>query len=159
MNELLTILKQNALESPENLAKMLGTSVEKIKTTMTQYEESGLIRGYQAIINESMLEERPVTTVIEVKITPESEGGFDRIAARISQFSEVESVYLMSGTFDLLLFVKARTMHEAARFVSEKLATLDGITSISSHFMMKAYKQNGILMQPEEDDERLKISP
>jgi len=159
MNELLTLLKQNALETPENLAKMLGRSVDEIKTQIKQYEETGLIRGYQAIVNDFMLEQRPVTTVIEVKIIPENEGGFDRIAHRISQFDEVESVYLMSGTFDLLLFVKGKTMHEAAGFVSEKLATLDGVTSISSHFMMKAYKKNGILMQTGEDDERLKISP
>jgi DNA-binding Lrp family transcriptional regulator len=159
MNELLSLLKQNALESPENLAKLLGTSIDDVKAKMAQYEQSGLIRGYQAIVNESMLEERPVTTVIEVKITPENEGGFDRIADRISQFTEVESVYLMSGTFDLLLFVKGKTMHEAAGFVSEKLATLHGVTSIASHFMMKAYKKNGILMQTGEDDERLKISP
>ena len=90
---------------------------------------------------------------------PESEGGFDRIANRISQFTEVESLFLMSGTFDLLVFIKGKTMHEAARFVSEKLATLAGVTSTATHFMMKTYKLNGIEMQSGEDDERLKISP
>jgi len=159
MNELLELLKQNALESPENLAKMLGLSVDEVKKKIAEYEKEGVIRAYQAIVNEEKLDASLVTTVIEVKVTPESEGGFDRIATRISRFPEVEAVYLMSGTFDLLLFIKGRTMHEAAGFVSEKLATMQGVTSTATHFMMKTYKQNGILMHTGEDDERLKVSP
>jgi DNA-binding Lrp family transcriptional regulator len=159
MNELLNLLKQNALESPENLAKMLGVSVDDVKKQIAEYEKEGVIRAYQAIVNEEKLDASLVTTVIEVKVTPESEGGFDRIADRISRFPEVESVYLMSGTFDLLLFIKGRTMHEAAGFVSEKLATMKGVTSTATHFMMKTYKQNGIVMHTGEDDERLKVSP
>jgi DNA-binding Lrp family transcriptional regulator len=159
MNELLELLKQNALETPENLAKMLGLSVDEVKKQIADYEKEGVIRAYQAILNEEKLDASLVTTVIEVKVTPESEGGFDRIAARISRFPEVEACYLMSGTFDLLLFIKGRTMHEAAGFVSEKLATMPGVTSTATHFMMKTYKQNGILMHTGEDDERLKVSP
>jgi len=159
MNELLNLLKQNALESPDNLAKMLGISVDDVKKQIAEYEKQGVIRAYQAIVNEEKLDASLVTTVIEVKVTPESEGGFDRIADRISRFPEVESVYLMSGTFDLLLFIKGRTMHEAAGFVSEKLATMKGVTSTATHFMMKTYKQNGIVMHTGEDDERLKVSP
>jgi DNA-binding Lrp family transcriptional regulator len=159
MNELLTLLQQNALETPENLAKMLGISVDEVKKQIAEYEKDGTIRAYQAIVNEEKLDAARVTTVIEVKITPESEGGFDRIADRISRFPEVDSVYLMSGTFDLLLFIKGRTMHEAAGFVSEKLATMPGVTSTATHFMMKTYKQNGILMHTRERDERLKVSP
>lgn len=159
MNELLELLKQNALETPENLAKMLSLSVDEVKKQIAEYEKEGVIRAYQAIVNEEKLDASLVTTVIEVKVTPESDGGFDRIAARISRFPEVESAYLMSGTFDLLLFIKGRTMHEAAGFVSEKLATMAGVTSTATHFMMKTYKQNGILMHTGEDDERLKVSP
>ena len=159
MNELLNLLKQNALETPENMAKILGISVDDVKKQIAEYEKEGVIRAYQAIVNEEKLDASLVTTVIEVKVTPESEGGFDRIADRISRFPEVESVYLMSGTFDLLLFIKGRTMHEAAGFVSEKLATMPGITSTATHFMMKTYKQNGILMHMGEGDERLKVSP
>ncbi len=159
MNELLNLLKQNALESPETLAKVLGISVDEVKSQIAEYEKTGIIRAYQAVVNEEKLDPSLVTTVIEVKVTPESNGGFDHIADRISRFPEVESVYLMSGTFDLLLFIKGRTMHEAAGFVSEKLATLSGITSTATHFMMKIYKQNGILMHTEEGDERLKVSP
>jgi len=159
MNELLNLLKQNAIESPENLAKMLGITVDEVKKQIAEYEKEGVIRAYQAVINDEKLDASLVTTVIEVKVTPESDGGFDRIADRISRFPEVESVYLMSGTFDLLLFIKGRTMHEAAGFVSEKLATMPGITSTATHFMMKTYKQNGIVMHTGEDDERLKVSP
>ena len=159
MNELLNLLKQNALESPENLAKMLGITVDEVKQQIAAYEKEGVIRAYQAIVNEEKLDASLVTTVIEVKVTPESEGGFDRVADRISRFPEVESVYLMSGTFDLLLFIKGRTMHEAAGFVSEKLATMKGVTSTATHFMMKTYKQNGILMHTKDENERLKVSP
>ncbi|MBT8045790.1 MAG: Lrp/AsnC family transcriptional regulator [Pontiella sp.] len=159
MNELLNLLKQNALESPENIAKMLGITADEVKKQILEYEKEGVIRAYQAVVNEEKLDASLVTTVIEVKVTPESDGGFDRIAERISRFPEVESVYLMSGTFDLLLFIKGRTMHEAAGFVSEKLATMPGIVSTATHFMMKTYKQNGIVMHTGEDDERLKVSP
>lgn len=159
MNELLNLLKQNALETPENLAKLLGLSVDEVKQKIAAYEKDGVIRAYQAVVNEEKLDTSLVTTVIEVKVTPESEGGFDRIADRISSFSEVESVYLMSGTFDLLLFIKGRTMHEAAGFVSEKLAIMPGIISTATHFMMKTYKQNGIIMHTGDGDERLKVSP
>lgn len=159
MNELLKLLKQNALESPENMAKMLGISVDEVKQKIAECEKKGVIRAYQVVVNEEKLDTSLVTTVIEVKVTPESEGGFDRIATRISKFPEVESVYLMSGTFDLLLFIKGRTIHEAAGFVSEKLATMPGVTSTATHFMMKTYKQNGILMQTRDGNERLKVSP
>lgn len=159
MNELLNLLKLNALESPENLAKMLGISADEVKAKVAEYEASGVIRAYQAVVNEDKLDTGLVTAVIEVKITPESDGGFDRIAERISKFPEADSVYLMSGTFDLLLFIKGRTMHEAFRFVSEKLATMTGVTSTATHFMMKTYKQNGVNMQTGESDERLKVSP
>jgi len=159
MNELLNLLKQNALETPENLAKMLGISVDEVKEKIAGYEKSGVIRAYRAVIDEDKLDEGLVTTVIEVKITPESEGGFDRIAGLICEFPEVESAHLMSGTFDLLLFIKGRTMREAAGFVSEKLATMPGVTSTATHFMLKTYKQSGFVMQAGEDHERLKISP
>jgi DNA-binding Lrp family transcriptional regulator len=159
MNELLNLLKQNALESPENMAKMLGLSTEEVKQQIADFEEEGVIRAYQAVVNEEKLDSSLVTTVIEVKVTPESEGGFDRIADRISRFPEVDSVFLMSGGFDLLLFIKGRTMNESFRFVSDTLSTMPGITSTATHFMMKAYKQSGIIMNTGEGDERLKVSP
>ena len=159
MSELLEILRINGRESSENLAKMLGISEEEVISQLKSLESDGIIRAFQAVVNEEKLDHSIVTTVIEVKVTPESDGGFDRIAQRISNYSEVESLFLMSGTFDLLVFIKGKTMHEAAQFVSEKLATMNGVTSTATHFMMKTYKLNGIAMQSGEDDERLQISP
>ena len=159
MDELLRILKRNALETPENIAKMLNVSVSEVKARIAEYEKSGVIRGYQAILNEDQLELDRVTAVIEVKVTPEREGGFNRVSNRISRFPEVQSVYLMSGAYDLLLFVSGKDLKEVALFVSEKLATLDGELSTSTHFMLKTYKHHGVLMEKESEDERLQVSP
>lgn len=159
MDELLRILKSNALEKPENIARMLNITADEVRARIAEYERSGVIRGYQAIVNEDQLEMDRVTAVIEVKVTPEREGGFDRIAARISRFAEVQSAYLMSGAYDLLLFVSGRSLKEVAMFVSEKLATLEGVLSTSTHFMLKTYKHHGILMTEESTDERLQVSP
>ena len=159
MDELLKLLEQNALESPANLAKMLGTTEAAVTEQIADYEKQGIIRGYQALINEDLLGLSRVEAVIEVKITPERQGGFDRIAERIGKFSEVRSMFLMSGTYDLLLFLRGETLHEAASFVSEKLATMDGVVSTATHFKLKTYKHQGVLMQQGEQDERLKVSP
>ena len=126
---------------------------------MTEYEQSGVIRGYQAILNEDRLDLDKVTAVIEVKVTPQREGGFDTIAKRISRLPEVQSAYLMSGTYDLLLFVEGRNLREVATFVSERLSPLEGVLSTSTHFMLKSYKRLGVLMQQEVSDERLTVSP
>src|SRR6516225_8878288 len=159
MDELLKILQTNALESRENLARMLGVPVAEIGARIADYEKRGVIRGYQAILNEDQLDQDKVTAVIEVKVTPQREGGFDTIAHRISRFPEVRSAYLMSGTYDLLLFVEGRTLREVAAFVSERLSPLEGVLSTSTHFMLKTYKRFGVLMQQETSDERLTVSP
>jgi DNA-binding Lrp family transcriptional regulator len=159
MDELLDILQTNALESRENIAKMLGVSSAEVNARIAEYEKSGVIRGYQAILNEDKLDLSKVTAVIEVKVTPQREGGFDTIAQRISRFSEVRSAYLMSGTYDLLLFVEGRTLREVAAFVSERLSPLEGVLSTSTHFMLKTYKRFGVLMHQEILDERLSVSP
>ena len=159
MDELLKILKKNALENPEDIAKMLGLSEDEVKTRILEYEQKGIIRGYQAIVNEDQLDLERVTAVIEVKVTPERGGGFNRVASRISRFAEVQSVYLMSGAFDLLLFVAGRNLKEVALFVSEKLATIEGVISTATHFMLKTYKNHGVLMETGHEDERLQITP
>ncbi|HMP89662.1 MAG TPA: Lrp/AsnC family transcriptional regulator [Kiritimatiellia bacterium] len=159
MDELLKLLKKNALETPEDLARMLNMPVEAVKAKIAEYEKSGVIRGYQAVVNHDQLDLNLVTAVIEVKVTPEREGGFNHIADRISKFKEVQSLYLMSGTFDLLLFVSGQTLKEVAYFVSDKLATIPGVLSTSTHFMLKTYKENGVLMHVENEHERLKVSP
>jgi DNA-binding Lrp family transcriptional regulator len=159
MDELLKILESNALETPESIAQMLGTSAAEIRARIADYEKRGVIRGYQAVLNEDQLDLGKVTAVIEVKVTPQREGGFDTIAQRLSKFPEVRSSYLMSGTYDLLLFVEGRTLREVAAFVSEHLATLEGVLSTSTHFMLKTYNRLGILMEQESTDERLSVSP
>ncbi|HEY5909441.1 MAG TPA: Lrp/AsnC family transcriptional regulator [Verrucomicrobiae bacterium] len=159
MDELLNILQANALESRENIGRMLGLSAAEVDQRIRQYEKQGVIRGYQAILNEDQLDLEKVTAVIEVKVTPQREGGFDVIARRISGFSEVRSAYLMSGTYDLLLFVEGRNLREVAAFVSERLSPLEGVLSTSTHFMLKTYKRFGVLMHHEQSDERLSVSP
>lgn len=159
MDELLKLLKTNALESPKDLARMLNTTEEAIKAKVAEYERTGIIRGYQAVVNTDQLDVDIVRAVIEVKVTPEREGGFNRIAERVSKFPEVESVYLMSGGYDLMAVVAGRDLKEVAFFVSEKLATIAGIISTGTHFILKTYKNNGVLMEAEKTDERLKVSP
>ncbi len=159
MDALLKLLQANALESHENLARMLGVPAADVAARIRDYEKRGVIRGYQAILNEDELDLEKVTAVIEVKVTPQREGGFDTIAHRVSRFPEVSSAYLMSGTYDLLLFVEGRTLREVAAFVSERLSPLEGVLSTSTHFMLKTYKRLGVLMRQETQDERLSVSP
>ena len=159
MDELLRILETNALVPREDLARMTGLSVAEISQRIADYEKRGVIRGYQAILNEDQLDLEKVTAVIEVKVTPQREGGFDTIAERIGRFPEVRSAYLMSGTYDLLLFVEGRTLREVAAFVSERLSPLEGVLSTSTHFMLKTYKRFGVLMHQPGSDERLTITP
>jgi DNA-binding Lrp family transcriptional regulator len=159
MDELLKLLKNNAKESPENLAKLLGRTPEEVSAQIADYEASGIIQGYQAVINEDKLDGAPVTAAIEVRLTAEREGGFNRIAERISRFPEVRSAFLMSGGYDILLFVSGKTLHEVASFVSEKLSTLDGVVGTGTHFMLKTYKRNDVLMHIPDENERPQISP
>jgi DNA-binding Lrp family transcriptional regulator len=159
MDELLRILQSNALESHENIARMLGLPAAEVRQRIADYEKRGVIRGYQAILNEDQLELDKVTAVIEVKVTPQREGGFDTIAGRIGRFPEVRSAYLMSGTYDVLLFVEGRTLRDVAAFVSERLSTLEGVLSTSTHFMLKTYKRFGVLMHQPSSDERLTVTP
>ena len=159
MDELLRILKNNALETPENIGKMLDLTPAEVKARIAEYEEKGVIRGYQAIVNEDQLDLERVTAVIEVKVTPEREGGFNQIATRIGKFPEVKSMYLVSGAFDFLLFVEGRNLHTVAMFVSEKLSTIDGVVSTATHFMLKTYKHHGFIMETQDEYERLKVTP
>jgi len=159
MDEILKILQGNALEPRETIARLLDLPAEEVNRRIADYEQRGVIRGYQAILNEDAIDLDKVTAVIEVKVTPQREGGFDVIADRISRFPEVRSAYLMSATYDLLLFVEGRNLREVAGFVSERLAPLDGVISTSTHFMLKTYKRFGVLMHEKRSDERLTVTP
>ena len=159
MDDLLKILKENALETPQNLARMLDIPEDEVKTRIAAYEADGVIRGYQAIVDKDQLGLNLVDAVIEVRITPERDGGFNTIAQRISGFPEVTSVYLMSGGYDLLVFISGENLRDVAGFVSGKLSTIDGVLSTATHFTLKTYKEQGVVMNSEEQDERLKVSP
>jgi DNA-binding Lrp family transcriptional regulator len=159
MDELLKILQANATESRENIAKMLNVSVAEVNQRIAKYEKDGVIRGYQAILNEDQLNLDTVTAVIEVKVSPQREGGFNTVAERISRFPEVRSAYLMSGTYDVLLFVEGHNLRQVAAFVSERLSPLDGVLSTSTHFMLKTYKRLGVLMESGHAEERLSVAP
>ena len=159
MDELLKILQGNALESREDIARMLGLSAAEVNARIADYERRGVIRGYQAILNEDQLDLDTVTAVIEVKVAPQREGGFDTISRRICRFPEVRSAFLMSGTYDVLLFVEGRNLREVAAFVSERLSPLEGVLSTSTHFMLKTYKRLGVLMESGHAEERLSVAP
>ncbi len=138
---------------------MLNCPTEEVQRRIKQYEDDKVILGYKAIINDDKLDTDIVKAVIEVKIQPEREGGFDRIAKRLAKFNEVTSLFLMSGGYDLLIFVEGHSLREVAQFVAEKLATLEGVNSTATHFMLKTYKDQGVMMEGTEEFERLKVSP
>jgi DNA-binding Lrp family transcriptional regulator len=138
---------------------MIRSTPTAVAAKIEAYEQAGTIRGYRTLINEDNLPEDNVMAVIEVKVQPEREGGFDRIARRISGFPEVVNMHLMSGKYDLLLFVGGKNLREVASFVSERLATMDGVLSTGTHFMLKTYKEDGVLMDGEKVDDRLQVSP
>ena len=159
MDPLLKLLEEHALRTPADLAKMLNLSADDVARRIKQYEEDKIILGYKAVINDDKIDNNLVKAAIEVKIQPEREGGFDRIARRIAKFDEVTSLFLMSGAYDLLIFAEGHSLRQVAQFVAEKLATLEGVTSTGTHFMLKTYKEQGVLMDGGEEYERLKISP
>ena len=159
MDQLLSLIQHDALASRADLAAQLDTTVEDVEKRLAAYEAEGVIIGYQTVIDGEKAGDQFVTAVIEVKITPEREGGFDRMAERIGKFREVRSCYLMSGGYDLLVFVEGKNLREVASFVSEKLSPLGGVISTATHFRLKAYKENGILLAGGEKVERLAVSP
>ena len=159
MDPLLKHLRDNAALKPAQLAQMLGISESEVSSTIKRYEQEQVILGYRTILNEEKLGMEAVRAVIEVKITPEREGGFNRLADRIAKYSEVRSCFLMSGGYDLLVFVEGKNLREVASFVSEKLATIQGVLSTATHFMLKPYKEQGVLMAHEQNEERLAVSP
>ena len=159
MDPLLKLLRENASLSSAQLAQMLNDRPENVAAKVKDFESGGVILGYRTILNEEKLGRDIVRAVIEVKITPEREGGFNRLAERIAKYSEVSSCYLMSGGYDLLVIIEGTTLREVATFVSEKLATIQGVLSTATHFMLKPYKVDGVLMTIERNEERLAVSP
>jgi len=159
MQEILNILEQDALASAEKISQQLKRPVEDVRRQIRQMEEDNVILAYKVIVDDEKANRNTVKAVIEVKITPEREGGFNRLAARIARFDEVKSCYLMSGGYDLLVIVEGTDLKKVATFVSEKLATIHGVLSTATHFMLKTYKEQGTLYAQEQVEERLPISP
>jgi DNA-binding Lrp family transcriptional regulator len=145
--------------SREDLAKLLNLSVHEVDARIKKYENDGVILAYQAVIDPEKVGVDDVIAFIEVSITPERGGGFDRLAERIAKFDEVKSCWLMSGGYDLAVLVEASNLREIARFVSEKLSTVEGVISTATRFRLKTYKQNGVLLSQPIDTERLPVSP
>lgn len=159
MDPLLKLLEENARLKPAELAAMLNTTEADVSAKIKAYEDAQIILGYRTVLNDEKLGLDQVQAVIEVKITPERGGGFDRLAERIAKYKEVKSCYLMSGSYDLQVVVEGASLREVASFVSEKLATIHGVLSTATHFMLKAYKEQGVLMAREQNEERLAVAP
>src|SRR2546425_5799565 len=159
MDPLLNLLRESAAITPAQLSRMLDQSEAEVAAKIKGYEKDQVILGYRTVLNEEKLGVDLVRAVIEVKITPERGGGFDRLAERIAKYAEVNSCYLMSGGYDLLVVVEGKTLREVATFVAEKLATIQGVLSTATHFMLKPYKEQGVLMAREHNDERLAVTP
>ena len=156
---ILRLLGENGRLTAEEIAERIDAAAAEVENEIRILERENIIIGYQAIFNEGELPETAVKAIIEVKVKPEREGGFDKIARRISRFPQVSSLYLMSGAYDLQAEVTGRTLNEVAYFVSSKLSTIDGVLSTSTHFLLKKYKEGGKLMQEEDDHERLQVTP
>lgn len=159
MKELLELLEQNNTLTTKQLATILNKTKEEVSAIITKLENEKVIVKYQTIINWEKAGVDIVTAIIEVRITPQREVGFDAIAERIYRFPEVRNLYLMSGAYDLQVIVEGSTLKEVADFVSTKLATIEGVVSTTSHFMLKKYKEDGVIIEDKEEDRRLAVSP
>ena len=159
MDPLLKLLRENAAYRPSQLAALLQLSEGEVVAKIKAYEANRVILGYRTVLNEERLDLKQVRAIIEVKITPEREGGFDRIAERIAKYDEVRACHLMSGAYDLLVEVEGSDLREVAMFVASKLATIQGVLSTATHFVLKPYKEQGILVAREGNEERLAITP
>ena len=158
-NEILRLLAENGRLDAAAIAERLQITEKSAQKAVGELESDGVIVGYRAMFDETVLPETAVKAIIEVKTKPERDSGFDRIAKRISKFSKVESVYLVSGSYDLLLEVRGESLKDVAEFVASKLAAIDGVVSTSTLFLLKKYKELGKMMQNEEHKERLNITP
>ena len=154
MDRLLKILEDDATLTPEQLAIMLDKEQGEIKDMIQKYEKDGVILGYKTIIDWDKTDREYVTAVIEVKIMPQRDRGFDKIAERIYNYPEVQSLYLMSGSYDLCVIIEGKTMKEVAFFVAQKLATIEFVTSTATHFVLRKYKDKGIIYGTVEEDQR-----
>lgn len=154
MDKLLKILEDNASLTAEQIAVMLSKETGDIKKAIKAYEDDGIILGYKTMIDWDKTDREYVTALIEVKMTPQRDRGFDKVAEKIYNYPEVQSLYLMSGAYDLTLLIEGKTMKEVAFFVAQKLAPIEGVLSTATHFVLRKYKDKGVIYGAEDHDER-----
>ena len=157
--QILTFLEKNSKIDLQELAILLGSSEEVIANEVAKMEQEQVICGYHTLIDWEKTSSEKVTALIEVRVTPQRDRGFDRIAERIYRYPEVFSVYLISGGYDLLVTIEGKTLKEVSRFVSEKLSTIDEVISTATYFILKKYKDYGTIMGPKKESERMKVTP
>jgi DNA-binding Lrp family transcriptional regulator len=157
--KILRLLRSNAKLTAADIAERLDTDEKSVAETVGRMEKNGTIKGYQAVIDESILPESKVKAIIEINVRPQREGGFDGIARRLANFPEVSSLYLVSGAYDLGLEIQGESLQEVAAFVSSKLATIEGVTSTATHFILKKYKESGKFMDRKDEYKKLTVTP
>ncbi len=155
----LEILSEDARTTPERIAVMTGRGADEVKSVIARLERDLVILKYPAMVNWDLVRDDKVQALIEVRVTPQRDEGFDAIAERIYRFEEVKSVYLMSGAYDLMVIVEGTNIKQLALFVAEKLSTIEHVLSTATHFVLKKYKQDGVTMMKGEQDDRLQVSP
>ena len=154
MDKLLSLLKTNARLSNQELAAMLGTTAEEVDDRIKELERKGIIKGYTAIVDEELTQNDGIAAYIELSLTPKAQVGYDDIARLIASYPEVESISLMSGGYDLAVTLRCKNIKDASLFVAQRLATIDGVISTSTHFFLQKYKENGIMLVDPMPDER-----
>jgi DNA-binding Lrp family transcriptional regulator len=160
MDEILEVLEKDARTSIEDIAKMLKKKPQDIKKAISKYEKDGVILKYKTVINQELIKDADaeVRALIEVNITPQKDVGFDKVAERIYSFPEVASCYLVSGTYDLLLIVEGKDLHTVASFVAEKLSPMENVRGTVTHFLLRKYKEDGVILKQKEEHKRIAIS-
>ncbi len=159
MDEILEILEKDARISAEDIAKMTRKKTADVKKKIAQYEKDGVILNYKAVINKEIIKDKEeVRALIEVKLTPQKDVGFDKIAERVYSFPEVSSCFLVSGTYDLLVIVKGKDLHTVSRFIAEKLSPMENVRGVVTHFLLKKYKEEGTVLKQKDEDKRIAIS-
>ncbi len=158
--EILEILEKNSRVSLEDMAAMLGATVDEVAAAMDSMEKDNIICGYTTLVNWDKTDREFVTAMIEVKVTPQRDRGFEKIAERIYLFDEVKAVYLMAGSYDLLVMMDGKNISEISSFISNKLSPIDNVLSTATHFVLKKYKDHGVVIEKKrEDDERMIVTP
>ena len=159
MKDILAILEQNARATPEEISEMTGRATEEVKAAIAEAERSRAIVKYKTLVNWDRLGEQEVLALVELRVTPQRDVGFDGVAGRIARFPEVRSLHLMSGDYDLSVLLAGRTMQEVASFVAMKLAALEEVHGTTTHFLLKRFKEDGIILDGEEGVKRLPLTP